>query len=103
MPDRIANLLAFLEESPDDPFLLFALAQEYTGNGDLRHAKEHYVKLLHNHPNYVATYYHLGKLHESEGRAEEAAEVYRQGIVIAREQGDVHAMQELMGALQNVG
>ncbi|MEX0747959.1 MAG: tetratricopeptide repeat protein, partial [Rhodothermales bacterium] len=50
-------------------------------------------------PDYVGTYYHLGKLHEQEGRKEEAKETYRQGIATAQRLRDAHAESELREAL----
>ena len=58
---RLEQLQAFLKESPDDPFILFALAKEYEKQGDDDHTKQYFLQLTREHPKYVGTYYHLGK------------------------------------------
>jgi tetratricopeptide (TPR) repeat protein len=54
--------------------------------------------LVNEHPDYVGTYYHLGKLHEKEGQKDAAIEVYQKGIAAARLKRDMHALSELQGA-----
>jgi len=95
---RLNQLLTMLSESPGDPFLLFALAKEYEKQNQKEEARAHYQRLLKNHPDYVGIYYHLGKLYEQLGEREMADTTYRQGMDIARDQGDHHALSELTGA-----
>ena len=97
--DRIALLRGFLADDPDDAFTRFALAQELAKAGDTEEALGGYEALRRDQPGYVGTYYHLGALLESVGRAEEAAAVYRAGIDEAARAGDAHARSELQGAL----
>lgn len=96
--DRLAQLLIFLKESPDDPFLLFALAKEYEKRDETQEAFVQYEKLVKEHPNYVGTYYHFGKWHERAQQLEKAIAMYEQGAVVAQQAGDQHALAELLGA-----
>lgn len=50
-------------------------------------------------PDYLATYYQLGKLLEEVGKTEEAIEVYKRGRELAKKTKDVKAMGELSEAL----
>ena len=97
--DRLAALLDFHRDDPDDPFTRFALAQEYLKAGDDNQALAFFEGLLQDHPDYVGTYYHLGKLYERLGREESAAAAYRAGVDAATRVGDLHARAELQGAL----
>ena len=97
--DRLAALLDFYRDDPDDPFTRFALAQEYLKGGDDARALSFFEGLLHDHPDYVGTYYHLGKLYERLGRSESAAATYRAGVEAATRARDLHARTELQGAL----
>lgn len=97
--DRLAALLDFLRDDPDDPFTRFALAQEYAKRGSAEQALGYFEGLVKDHPNYVGTYYHLGKLYEALNRREAAADTYRAGIAAAQRLGDAHARAELQGAL----
>ena len=98
--NRLEQLYHFLEDRPDDAFLLFAIAKEYEGLGNEEKAKSYYLKLTDDHTDYVGTYYHLGKLYE---RAEEwkfAELTYQKGMEISKAAGDKHAYGELRGALE---
>ncbi|WGQ11039.1 tetratricopeptide repeat protein [Pedobacter gandavensis] len=95
---RLAKLLEFLSNDPHDPFVLYALATEYNNSNDVEKAFEYYLKLTNDHPDYVGTYYHLGKLYEKQGQKDTALEIYQKGMTVARNKRDMHAFSELQGA-----
>ena len=95
---RLAKLLEFLSNEPNDTFILYALATEYNALSDKDNAFKYYLKLVNEHPDYVGTYYHLGKLYEKEGQKEEAISIYQKGMSIARSRRDMHAFSELQSA-----
>lgn len=101
MPDRLALLLDYLKEDPSDPFTRFALAQEYLKRGELDAATNYFEGLATDAPEYVGTYYHLGKLYERLNRRDDAMATYERGIEVARRLRDFHALSELQAALQN--
>lgn len=96
--NRIDQIREFLNENPNDPFLHYALAQEFLKLGDKDSALEKYLYLVENHPKYVATYYHLGKLYYEMGQKPMALEYFEKGIVIAKEVGELHSLSELQSA-----
>lgn len=96
--NRLEQLYHFLEDRPEDEFLLFAVAKEYEKLENEAKAEEYYLKLYHDHPNYVGTYYHLGKLYERAEDVDRATEIYEKGMEIAKTVGDKHAFGELRGA-----
>ncbi len=95
---RLTKLLEFFAAEPNDPFLLYALATEYNSLNDAEKAFEYYHKLIDEHPDYVGTYYHLGKLYEKESQTDKAVDIYKRGLVAARAKNDNHAFSELQGA-----
>lgn len=97
--DRKSQLLAFLQESPDDPFLNYALATEYVSEGNDEAAAVIFEKLITEQPSYVATYYHLGKLMERRGEKQAAMDIYRKGMEQAKLAGERHSLSELQSAL----
>lgn len=104
--DRLAVLQEYLKEDPDDAFTRFALAQELRARGQLDAAVQTFEGLVAAQPDYVGTYYHLGKLFEELGRTEDAILAYRAGIEHAAAANDLHARAELQSALmeaQGVG
>lgn len=99
---RLDQLFKFLKDRPDDSFLLFAVAKEYEGIGDEDNAKAYYLKLTDSDPDYVGTYYHLGKLYERAEEFELATVTYQKGMEVAKSAGDRHAYGELMGAYEMI-
>ena len=97
---RLQQLLAFYADDPTDAFTIYALATEYRVQEPER-AWEFYQKLMAEHPAYVGTYYHAGKLLEQFGRKAEAEQVYRKGLVAAKQAGQQHAASELRQALNS--
>jgi tetratricopeptide (TPR) repeat protein len=93
--ERLDKLLEFIKNEPDDEFLKYALATEYLRLNDTAKALEYYEDLVNNHPGYVGTYYHLGKLYEALNRKGDAQKTYETGMKIAREKRDNHAFSEL--------
>jgi len=96
--NRLAKLLEFLESDPNDPFILYALATEYNAQNDKEKAYSFYLQLTDKHPDYVGTYYHLGKLLEKDDQKEKAIEIYQKGMNVARNKRDMHAFSELQSA-----
>lgn len=95
---RLSKLLEFLENDSNDPFILYALATEYNAINDKDKAYSFYLQLTEKHPDYVGTYYHLGKLYEKDEQKEKAIEIYQKGMEVARNKRDMHAFSELQGA-----
>jgi tetratricopeptide (TPR) repeat protein len=95
---RLTKLLDFFAAEPNDPFLLYALATEYNTLNEAEKAFEYYHRLVDEHPDYVGTYYHLGKLYEKNKETEKAIEIYKKGLDTARRKNDNHAFSELQGA-----
>jgi tetratricopeptide (TPR) repeat protein len=102
MNKRLDYLLQLYAATPEDAFVLFALAKEYEGVGEQEMALEYYLTLRRVQPSYVGLYYHLGKLYEALQHREAALEAYHSGIQIAKAAGDAHAANELNGAKLNL-
>jgi len=100
--DRVAKLREFLQQSPDDCFLLHALALEYVKMGDDDTARTYFEQLLAGNPGYIGSYYHLGKLLERAGEKARSSEIYETGMKHARTAGDNHAYNELQAALEDL-
>ncbi len=59
--------------------------------------------LVSDYPEYVGTYYHLGKLYQNMGMVEQAIITFQNGIKVAEQAGDMHSASELVGALEELG
>lgn len=100
--NRIERLKEFLATDPNDSFVLHALALEYVKAGDDEEARRLFENLLRVNENYIGSYYHLAKLHERQGRTDEAILVYETGMKKAKEAGDNHAFGELRSAYEEL-
>lgn len=100
--DRIGKLRSLLQESPNDSFLKHALALELIKAGNDDAAAGLFNEILEYDADYVGSYYHLGKLHERNGRFNNAIEIYKKGIEVAGRLADFHARNELRMALDDL-
>ena len=96
---RIDQLRALLEEEPGDPFLNYALGLEFLKMNDLQHSCEVFRGLSERSPDYLATYYQLGKVYEAMQEKEKALRTYEIGLAVAKAQGHHHTYTELRGAI----
>jgi len=100
--NRIDSLLKFLQEDDQDTFILFALAKEYEKLGTLKKALDTFLQLKSVDSKYIGLYYHLGGLYEKLGEKDNALSTYEEGIKIAKEIADFHALSELHNAKINL-
>jgi tetratricopeptide (TPR) repeat protein len=100
---RLRQLQSLLEEDPGSSFIQFAIAKEYEKYAQWPEARMAYEALAQNDPDYVGTYYHLGKLYEKLDRPADAFQTYKTGMEAAKRAGDQHALSELAGAKLALG
>ena len=99
---RIEQIKTFLNESPEDAFLNYALAIEYIGIDAQEKAKVIFEFLLQKHPTYSATYYHYGKLLLKENDRIGAQHIFEKGVRVADKNKELHASAELRSALNEL-
>jgi tetratricopeptide (TPR) repeat protein len=99
----IDSLLKLLQAEPNDPFLLYGVAQEHAKLGHTDKALEFYDKCLAVDPNYCYAYFHKARALQDAGRDSEAAAVARDGLAAAKRAQDGHAASELSGLLDELG
>ncbi len=99
---RIENLKNMLQIDPSDTFVRYALGLEYFSNNEHENAKDIFEELKTLDPNYIATYYQLGKTYEILGDETEARKAYEKGIYVATSQSDNHTKSELEQALNEL-
>jgi len=97
--NRIDMLLAMLEKEPDDIFLNYALGTEYVGELDVIQAEFQFKKVLQMEPNYIAAYYQLGKLFESQLKNADALHFFKLGLEKAKEAKNNKAVNEFGEAI----
>ena len=100
---RRAMLEEFVATNPNDAFARYGLALECTNGGDSPGALEHFRLLLTAHPEYVPGYFHFGQLLSKVNQRDAAKKTLADGVAVARNAGDAHALSELQAALDELG
>ena len=95
--ERLKHLEKFYFEDPDDPFNIYALANEYKEHSPEK-ALHYFEILIEKHPEYIATYYHLAHLYIDLQQDEKAQRTFEKGIDIATKNQEDLALRELKSA-----
>lgn len=95
------TLLNYLKETPQDPFLLYAIATEYR-SGSAAKAKEYFDRLIKDFPDYLPTYYQAAHLYWEAGDRLKAGELFERGIELARAKNEQKTLAELQNAYMNM-
>lgn len=100
--NRIEKIVEFLAQQPQDNFLRHALALEYIKIGEELKAKDLFIEILTQSPDYIGSYYHLAKVLEKLGLREEAIVWYEKGMAAAKLAKEDHAYRELQSAYEDL-
>jgi hypothetical protein len=95
---RLEQLQQFVNDDPNDPFNLYALALEFT-KSDANKAEGMFKKLLSEHKDYLPTYYQAANLFESNGKHDLAIATLHNGIALARSLNEMKTLRELQSML----
>ena len=99
---RIERIIEFLNQQPKDNFLRHALALEYIKLGELIKARDLFIEVLTESPNYIGSYYHLAKCLVDLQEIEAAIQWYEKGMEAAKLAKDDHAYRELLAAYEDL-
>ncbi len=101
-PSRLERLRQLVSKGSDDPFPLYGLAMEYKRLGRIEETIQTFGRLVECHPQYVPAYYQFGAALVLSGEIGQAREALARGIRIAESQGNQHAREELVRALEEL-
>lgn len=91
-----------LDADPNDPFLLYGLAQEHAKDGRHETALEFYDLCIVADAAYCYAYFHKARSLEALGRDAEAVATLRTGATAAKQAGDDHALHEITAYLDTL-
>lgn len=97
--NRIESLIKILQQEPNDVFTNYALAIEFVAKGDYTKAEHQFLKVLSIDKKYLPCYYQLGQLKEKTNEQQTALVFYKQGLDLAKEQGNNKAINEINEAI----
>ena len=101
--NRREKIEAMLLEEPNDLFLRYSLAMELDKAGDHEASLAAHKELMKGDPPHIASFFMSGQQLGRLSRTEEARTVLRDGIEVARTQGDKHAASEMSDYLAMLG
>lgn len=99
--ERLAQLEKILQLDPEDVFTHFALGLEHWEHHPQK-AESQFRRVLELDPKYVPAYFQLGKLAAEQEHSEVACQWLKQGIGLAEEVGDRHALEEMQDFLDGL-
>ncbi len=103
MPTRRERIEAMLADDPQDVFLRYSLAMELAKEGDSEGSLARLAELRAESPPYVPAFFMAAQKLTELDRIDEARAVLREGIEVARSQGDGHAAGEMSEYLASLG
>jgi tetratricopeptide (TPR) repeat protein len=98
---RINHLKEMHQEDSTDEFVIYAIGQEYLKLEDFNKAIEYFDLLKSINAKYVGLYYHLAAAYAGLDDIDNALQTYEDGIAIATNLPDLHALSELKNAKLN--
>lgn len=99
--ERVATLEKLLKMDPCDVFSTYALGLEFL-EGQPERAEQQFRRVLELDAKYVAAYFQLGKLAADQDKLEAARKWLEQGIEVAEQVGDHHALGEMQDFLDSL-
>lgn len=98
MTNRITQIEQYLQEQPEDEFLLHALAMEYKKMNRLDDAERLLKRVIDKNPKYIGSYYQLAQILQDKGCEPDALNTYEQGMKMAKQLGEWRTYNELRTA-----
>lgn len=98
----IAQLEKLLALDPHDPFVLYGLAQEHAKARDFAKACDFYDRCLAADAGYCYAFFHKAKAQQSAGDETGAIATLRAGVTSAKKAGDMKALGEISGFLDEL-
>lgn len=91
----LASLEKLLALEPNDPFLLYGVAQEHAKLGNYTTSLEFYDRCLAADPGYCYAFYHKAVAQDRMGDSAGAIASIDAGLKVAARVGDAHCASEL--------
>lgn len=101
-PQRIAQLRALMVAEPTDPFLPYAVAQEYMSGENWAEAALLFGDVTTDFPEYLPAYYHYGIALVKLCKVDEAVNVLTSGMQLAQRQKDGKTALEIEALLEDL-
>lgn len=98
---RISFLEKSMAEKPEDSFFKYALAMELQEDNPMR-AIELLKEVIDTQPDYLPSYYSLGKLLSEQSHYENALSILEKGLELSKNLKDGKTQSEISTLIQNI-
>ena len=99
---RIEQLKEILTQDPRNQLTRYALAMEYSGEGNVDAALAEFKQLIASNSDYANAYFMAAQALAGAERKEEARQMLRDGIAAAERSGNRHALSEMQQMLDEL-
>jgi len=100
--EKIARYKQVIELDPKDVLGYYSLGQVYSDAGKKREAVDTFEKAISVDPNHSSSFLGLGLALEGLGDNEKALRIYRQGIRVADQRGDIMPQKKMESRLKSI-
>ncbi|MDP7005209.1 MAG: hypothetical protein QF718_03250 [Phycisphaerales bacterium] len=100
--DRISKLRNLLDQDPHDAFCMYGIAMEHAKNGRFDEAVAWFDQTIETDSTYCYAWLHKAKCQHDNDDSKSASSTLEEGIKQAREQGDLHAAEEMSSYLNSI-
>lgn len=100
---RLDKLQKMLQAEPNDPFVLYGIAQEHAAAERYADALPFYDRCVAADPAYLYAYYHKASAQQEMGDIPAARATLDVGIAAARKAGDAKALGEMQTLFDSLG
>ena len=95
MSERLKSLFELYNKDPNDSFVVYGIALEYISKENYDKAEKYLSELITNDPDYLPAYMQLAQVKENLNKIEEAKDIYRKGIEVAKKNSELHNASEM--------
>ena len=95
MSDRLKSLFELYKKDPNDSFVTYGIALEYISTGNYDEAEKYLTKVITKDPDYVPAYMQLAQVKENLNKIEDAKDIYKRGIEVAKKNNELRTASEM--------
>ena len=99
---RVLQLEAMMASDPNDPFLPYAIAQEYASADNWAEASDRLRRIQEQFPDYLPCYYQLGISLIQLNQLEAAMGILQTGYTLALKQGEKKVANEIAALVEEI-
>lgn len=100
--DKIERFKKVIELDPNDVLGYYSLGEAYLDNKMYPEAIETFSQGLKVEPKHSSSYLGLGQAYQAVGEKEKAGDIFRKGIAVAEERGDVMPQKKMEARLRQL-